>query len=82
MRFVRVATEFATLGHGIFTYAIFQALRGEADGGTRDKKITVKEISAFLNDRVPELSEKYKGEAQYPTTYDYGQDFPIVIIKE
>lgn len=76
------ATEFATLGHGVFTYAILQGLKGEADGGSKDKKITVKEISSFINDKVPELSEKHKGQAQYPTSYGYGQDFPIVIIKE
>ena len=75
------ATEFATLGHGLFTYTILQALKGDADGSNKDKKITVKEISAYLNDKVPELSEKYKGSAQYPNSYGYGQDFPVVIVK-
>ena len=75
------ATEFATLGHGLFTYTILQALKGDADGSNKDKKITVKEISAYLNDKVPELSEKYKGSAQYPNSYGYGQDFPVVIFK-
>jgi len=75
------ATEFTELGHGVFTYAILQGLKGEADGGKRDKKVTVKELSAFLNDKVPELSEKHKGQAQYPTSYGYGQDFPIIIVK-
>ena len=71
----------ATLGHGLFTYTILQALKGDADGSNKDKKITVKEISAYLNDKVPELSEKYKGSAQYPNSYGYGQDFPVVIVK-
>lgn len=75
------ASEFSQLGHGVFTYAILLGLQGQADGGSRDGKITVKELSAFLNDKVPELSEKYKGEAQYPMSYGYGQDFPIVIVK-
>jgi len=75
------ATEFAELGHGIFTYSIILGLQGQADGGTHDKKITVKELSAFLNDNVPELSEKYKGTPQWPTSYGYGQDFPIIIVK-
>jgi uncharacterized caspase-like protein len=75
------ATEFAQLGHGLFTYTILQALKGDADGSSKDKKITVKEISAYLNDKVPELSEKYKGSAQYPNSYGYGQDFPVVIVK-
>ncbi len=75
------ATEFKELGHGVFTYAILQAIKGKADGGSKDRKITVKEISAFLNDKVPELSKKYKGTAQYPTSYGFGQDFPVIIIK-
>ena len=75
------ATEFAELGHGVFTYAILKGLQGEADGGNKDKKITVKEISSFLNDKVPELSEKHKGSAQYPTSYGYGQDFPILVVE-
>ncbi len=74
------ATEFKKLGHGVFTYAILQGLQGEADGKSNDKKITVKELSAFINDKVPELSEKFKGQAQYPTSYGFGQDFPIIII--
>lgn len=73
------ATEFAKLGHGIYTYALLEALNGEADGGRRDGKITVKEIEAYLSDRVPELSEQYKGESQYPTSNSSGQDFPIVM---
>jgi len=75
------ATEFSELGHGLFTYTILQALKGEADGSNKDKKITVKEISSYLNDMVPELSTKYKGTAQYPNSYGYGMDFPLVIVK-
>lgn len=75
------ATEFEELGHGLFTYCILQALKGKADTGSKDHKITVEEISSFLNDKVPELSKKYKGASQYPTSYGFGQDFPISIIK-
>lgn len=75
------ATEFEELGHGVFTYCILQALKGHADSGNKDQKITVNEISSFLGDRVPEVSEKYKGEAQYPNSYGFGMDFPIVIVK-
>ena len=75
------ATEFKELGHGVFTYAILQALSGQADSGNKDKKITVKELSSYLDDKIPELSEKYKGEAQFPSLYGYGMDFPIIIVK-
>ncbi|MEI6763995.1 MAG: caspase family protein [Bacteroidota bacterium] len=73
------ATEFASLGHGVFTYSIVEGLKGSADGTNGDKKITVFELKAFLEDYVPELTKKYKGEAQYPTGYSKGQDFPIKV---
>ncbi len=76
------ATEFAELGHGLFTYCVLLGLQGEADGGAKDSKITVKELSSFLDDKVPELSKKHKGTPQYPSIYGYGMDFPIIIIKK
>ncbi len=75
------ATEFNELGHGAFTYALLEGMKCQADGGTKDFKITVSELKAFLEDRLPELTAKYKGTAQYPTGYSRGQDFPIVICK-
>ena len=75
------AAEFAELGHGLFTYCVLLGLQGQADGSSKDKKITVKELSSFLDDKVPELSEKHKGTAQYPSLYGNGMDFPIIIVK-
>ncbi len=72
------ATELQTLGHGVFTYALLEGLDGEADGGKKDGIITVKELGAFIEYRVPELSKKYKGKPQYPNGFGYGQDFPLV----
>jgi WD40 repeat protein len=74
------ATEFSTLGHGLFTYTILKGLQGEADGNN-DKKITVEELSTYIKNKLPEFSEKYKGEAQYPISFGYGMDFPISILK-
>jgi len=73
------ALEFEKLGHGVFTYALIEGLGGKADGGNSDKKITVKELSAYIENRVPELSDEYKGKPQYPAGFSYGNDFPIVI---
>ncbi|MFY0624959.1 MAG: caspase family protein [Reichenbachiella sp.] len=75
----QLAAEFDQLGHGVFTYALLQAMDGKADGGSLDGKITVKEIEAYLNDQIPVLTEKYKGTPQYPRAWSTGQDFPIVI---
>ncbi len=72
------ATEFKDLGHGVFTYSLLEGLSGKADNG--DKRITIKELSAYIENRVPELSEKYKGKPQFPSGYSFGNDFPIVVI--
>ena len=72
------ATEFEALGHGVFTYSILEGLAGKADNG--DKRLTVKELSAYIESRVPELSEKYRGTPQFPSGYSFGNDFPLAII--
>lgn len=77
----QTAKEFTNLGHGAFTYAFIEALEGQADGGRRDKKITVSEIKAYVEDRVPELTKKFSGTAQYPSGYSIGQDFPVGFVK-
>lgn len=74
------ATEFEAIGHGVFTYSLLEAMDGKADSG--DKKVTVKEIARYMEERVPELSEQYGGEAQYPTGFSHGNDFPISLIEE
>ena len=73
------ASEFSQLGHGSFTYCLLEAFKGKADNG--DKKITVKELDAYLQVRVPEITQQYKGSAQYPASFGYGNDFPLLIVK-
>ena len=74
------ASEFTQLGHGAFTYTLLEGLKGGADTG--DKKITVKEIDAYLQNKVPEVTQKYKGTPQYPSSYGFGNDFPIGVVKQ
>ncbi len=76
------ATEFESLGHGLFTYALLKGLSGEADGAPKDGKVTIYELKGYLDDQVPELSIQYKGSPQYPHTFSRGQDFPIVIVED
>ena len=76
------ATEFDSLGHGLFTYALLKGLSGEADGAPKDGKVTIYELKGYLDDQVPELSIQYKGSPQYPHTFSRGQDFPIVIVED
>lgn len=75
------ATEFEKLGHGIFTYALLEGVTGAGDAN-KDKKLTVRELSTYIENKVPELSEKYKGTTQFPSAYSFGNDFPIVIYQE
>lgn len=72
------ATEFEELKHGVFTYALLEALDGKADNG--DKKITVNELKLYMEERVPELTKEHGGQAQYPTGYITGNDFPIMVM--
>jgi hypothetical protein len=72
------AAEVSELGHGVFTYIILDALQGSADGAPEDGNVTVYELKAYLNDQVPDLTEKYKGTPQWPYTFSIGHDFPIV----
>ena len=73
------ASEFSQLGHGSFTYCLLEAFKGDAN--PNDKKLTVKQLDAYLQTKVPEITQKYKGTPQYPASYSYGNDFPIIIIK-
>lgn len=74
----QIATEFDSLGHGLFTYALLQGLAGEATGNSSGTgKITVLQLATYLNNKVPQLTQKYRGKQQYPTTFVSGQDFPL-----
>ncbi|MFH2096296.1 MAG: caspase family protein, partial [Bacteroidota bacterium] len=78
---IQYASEASSLGHGLFTWAILEALDGKTEGEAGDMKVTANELKSYVEDRVPELTEKYRGTPQYPTGFGYGQDFPIVIVK-
>lgn len=77
------AGEYPELGHGLFTFALLEVLSGKNEESGNDKKVTIYEIKSYLDERVPELSFKYKGTPQYPHSFSRGQDFPVgvVIIK-
>lgn len=75
------ATEFAQLGHGVFTYSLLEALQGKDAATITDGSLTIRELSTYIEQRVPELSAKYKGTAQYPASFSFGNDFPILIFR-
>ncbi|MEN8249168.1 MAG: caspase family protein [Bacteroidota bacterium] len=76
------ATEYAEIGHGVFTYALLEALKGKADGAPKDGTVSIYELKSYLETIVPEYSQKFKGQVQYPYTFSKGQDFPVSILKK
>lgn len=72
----QLATEFDALGHGAFTYVLLEALSGKADADT-NREVTVEELRRYLERELPELTKKYGGAAQYPSSFSYGEDFAV-----
>jgi len=75
------ATEYAEIGHGVFTYALLEALNGKADGTPRDGMVSIYELKSYIESVVPEYSQKFRGQVQYPYTFSKGQDFPVGLYK-
>lgn len=69
------ASEFEELKHGAFTYVVIEGLMGAA--ALPNGQITAAGLKAFIDDQIPYITQKYKGDAQYPTTFLWGNDFPI-----
>ncbi|MFC1714746.1 caspase family protein [Candidatus Poribacteria bacterium] len=75
----QLAREFKALEHGLFTYALLQGMEGSADGSPKDGKVTVSELSGYVQDQIPELSKRHRGQEQWPFVYILGQDFPVAV---
>ena len=67
-------------GHGVFTYALIEGLKGKADL-VRDEtnKISMKELDTYVSETVPRLT---KG-AQHPITHtpDGYSNFPVALLE-
>jgi len=69
-------------GHGVFTYALLQALSGSADKiGNNNGEISVNELAEYVSDEVPKITFKKWGYEQFPMQNLYGRSFPIVLSK-
>jgi len=73
------SAEIKSLGHGVFTYVLLEALNGKADGAPADSKITIYEIKSYIDDQVPEVSYNLIRHKQFPSTFSIGHDFPLVM---
>jgi WD40 repeat protein len=71
------AAEVKELGHGVFTYTLLEGLSGKAAG--KGDSVTVRKLMSYVEEQLPEITKKYKQEAQYPVVDSRGMDFPLVI---
>ncbi len=69
------AFEYESLGHGIFTYVLIEAVDGA--GSLANGQLTAASLKAYIDDKIPEYTQKFRGQEQYPTTFLWGQDFPL-----
>lgn len=65
--------EQSALGHGAFTYAVLEGLRGSADTDS-DGNLMVSELFGYVARRVPVLSQG----RQHPYNKMEGTDFPLL----
>ena len=77
----QLAAEIDELRHGLFTYVLLAGLKGEAVVGAANRSVTVRGLLAYIEDQLPEVSKKYKSEAQYPVSSSKGQDFPVALLR-
>lgn len=73
------AAEVRELGHGAFTYTLLEGLKGKAAGGS--DTVTVRKLMGYIEEQLPEVTRKYKQEAQFPVVDSRGMDFPLAIVK-
>ncbi len=71
------AAEVKDLGHGVFTYTLLEGLNGKAAG--KGESVTVRKLMGYVEEQLPEITKKYKQEAQYPVVDSRGMDFPLVM---
>jgi uncharacterized caspase-like protein len=77
----QLAAEVDELRHGLFTYVLLAGLKGEAVIGSASRSVTVRGLLAYIEDQLPEVSKKYKAEAQYPVSSSKGMDFPVALLR-
>ncbi|HSE37757.1 MAG TPA: caspase family protein [Blastocatellia bacterium] len=77
----QLAAEVDELRHGVFTYVLLRGLQGEAVVGASGKSVTVRRLLAYIEEQLPEVSLKYKSEAQYPVSSSKGMDFPVALVR-
>ena len=65
-------------GHGVLTYAVLDALT-KKEGEPSDEKVKVSMLANYVDEHVPEITQKVWGVYQKPVLKVSGNDFPIGI---
>jgi WD40 repeat protein len=75
----QAANQVTSIGHGVFSYALLEALKGGANNGKG--KVTADGLKRYTEEQVPELARQLlKGKEQTPFGQLSGKDFEIVPI--
>ena len=66
------------IGHGVFTYCLLEAVRGNADFDA-DGKVTFEELRTYVRDEVPKMTNN-KQHPQYATTMLSANNLPLSVV--
>ncbi len=66
------------LGHGVFTYCLLEAVRGNADFDA-DGKVTFEELRTYVRDEVPKMTDN-RQHPQYATTMLSANNLPLSVV--
>ncbi|HYN84261.1 MAG TPA: caspase family protein [Pyrinomonadaceae bacterium] len=75
------AYERAALGHGEFSYAVIEGLKGEADL-SGDGLITARELQAHMYSKLPKMRVQQKADIAFPKIYESGEDFTVAALRK
>lgn len=76
----QVASWYPEKGHSLFTYYFLKGIQGEADTN-KDGRITMGEMKAWLNDQVPYMARRLKGNEQHPVLMGKDSDELVVLMR-
>ncbi len=72
----QIASWYPEQQHGLFTYYFLKGLQGEANAN-RDRKLTLAEMKAYLDDQVPYQARRMNNRVQTPEVY--GREEAVIL---
>lgn len=75
----QLALEDTKLGHGVFTYAVLEGVKGGADYDA-DGQVSIRELILYLDSEVTRISREKFNREQYPVAFGTGRNFPLVSV--